>query len=211
MDVNYFIDEWIWMSTQKSTMAMVMRLRQHLFRIFHNFLIYCGNPGKFRINSTILKQYHLLLEVLNEICKLEDAALNFKSDLHIGIRPILKLPSSYLHNINTHFMCHQPFGKDTMYNVHNFKIIQRLVENHYFLLYTDKCCSQFYENCDKSYIEDVIGKFIRPISSPSRHIYIILYSKNPDIALSISRALIQKGEVIFKEYFRNEIPIYEIR
>lgn len=211
MDVHFFIDEWIWMSTHKSTMMMVMRLRQHLFKIFHHFLMYCGKPGKFRLNSTILKQYRLLLEALSEICKLEDAAINLKSDLNVGIRPSLKLPSSYLHSINIHFMCHQTNDKDTVHNVHNFKIRKNIVEKHYILLYTDKYCSTFYENYDKSYIEDVIGKFIRPILSPSRHIYIILYSKNPDIFLSISRALIQSGELIIKEYFRNEIPINEIR
>lgn len=173
--------------------------------------MYCGKPGKFRSNSTMLKQYRFLLEALNEICKLEDATINLKSDLNIGFRPSLKLPSSFLHSINIHFMCHQTYDKDTVHNEHNFKIVRSIVEKHYFLLYTDKCCSQFYENWDKSYIEDVIGKFIRPILSPSRHIYVILYSKNPDILLSISRALIQSGEIIFKEYFRNEIPINEIR
>lgn len=203
MVINFFIDEWIAMSSQKWTLTMVMRIRHHFFRIFQHFLKYCGKFGKFRENLTILKQYGLLREALTEILNLEETVVNIRSDQLNGMQPTFIVASSYLHRINLYFMAH-------MHNPIKSKIAASVFEKNYFLLYTEKCSEQFYLNCDKTYMENVIGKFTRPIASPSRHIYIILYSKKPDLLLSISRAIMKNGELIIMEYFRNKIPIHEI-
>lgn len=203
MAIHFFIDEWIAMRCPKWTLAMVMRIRQQFFRIFQIFLIYCGKLGKFKENSTILKQYRFLLEALNEILNLEETVVNIRSDQLNGKQPTLKLASSYLHCVNLYFMAH-------MHNPINLALATSVFEKNHFLLYTEKCSDQFYQNCDKTFMENVIGKFIRPIASPTRHIYIILYSKNPDLMLSISRVIIQNDGLIFMEYFRNKIPIHEV-
>lgn len=203
MAIHFFIDEWIAMSSPKWTLAMVMTIRQQFFRIFQHFLIYCGKLGKFKDNSSILKQYRFLLEALNEILNLEETVINIITEQFKGKQPTLNLANSYLHRVNLNFMAH-------MHNSINLALTTSVFEKHYFLLYTEKCSDQFYQNCDKIYMENVIGKFTRPIASPTRHIYIILYSKKPDLMLSISRAIIQNGDLIFIEYFRNKIPIHEV-
>lgn len=203
MVIHFFIDEWIAMSSPKWTLAMVMRMRHHFFRIFQHFLKHCGEFGKFRENLTILEQYSLLREALKEILNLEETVVNIRSDQLKGMQSTFKVASAYLHRVNLYFMAH-------MHNPIKLTHASSVFEKHYFLLYTEKCSEQFYQNCDKTYLENVIGKFTRPIASPSRHIYIILYSKKPDLLLSIGRAMIKNGELSIMEYFRNKIPIHEI-
>ncbi|KAH8398928.1 hypothetical protein KR222_005071 [Zaprionus bogoriensis] len=212
LNVDFFIDEWLWISSQKSTFSMLMRVRQIFFKSYHYFLKYCSKLEKLRIDSTYMKQYHLLIEALAVIFEDEDTAANFRTDPLIGFRPAFIPLRLYLHNINLHFTWLQSLQDKTLKTKieNNYINKSKMAEKYYFLIYTNKSASEFYTKCDELDIKNIIGKFTRPIESPRRHIYIILYSKNPEKMLSISQALRQNGELIFKEYFRNEIPVYEI-
>ncbi|EDW61142.1 benign gonial cell neoplasm protein isoform X2 [Drosophila virilis] len=208
--IHFFIDEWIWLVAAKSDIELVLKARHQFFKMYHKFLKNCTELEKWRNESTNSRQ-HLLLETLTTIFTNEDAAAGFKECSYIGFRPTLKLPAFYMLSVNSHFTWQQSDDKTDLTNgAPGLDSILLHIEKHYFLLYTEDNPGQFYKKSDASYIESVIGKFARPIESPSRHIYVILYSKKPDRIISISRAKSQKGEYILKEYFRNAIPLSEI-
>ncbi|XP_030560376.1 benign gonial cell neoplasm protein isoform X2 [Drosophila novamexicana] len=206
--IHFFIDEWIWLVAAKSDIELVLKTRQQFFKVYHKFLKNCTELEKWRSESTNSRQ-HLLLETLTTIFTNEDAAAGLKECSYIGFRPTLKLPALYMLSVNSHFTWQQT-ETDLTNRTPGFESILQHTEKHYFLLYTEHNPGQFYKKSDASYIESVIGKFARPIESPSRHIYVILYSKKPDRIISIGRAKSQKGEFILKEYFRNAIPLSEI-
>lgn len=206
-NVHFFIDEWIWMVASKPNIELVMKTRQHFFKFYQYLLMNCGDSNKWRGNSTNMETYFLLIDKLASMFANEDNSSGFQKYPDIGFKPISKIPNLYLLSINSHFIWQQ------QNNEKSFGLTQsnsQFVEKQYFLVYTQENSSNFYQNNDAAYIESVIGKFVRPIESPNRHVYVILYSKNPDVMLSISRVKFQKGDIIFKEYFRNVIPIIEI-
>ncbi|KAM8712563.1 hypothetical protein ACLKA7_012975 [Drosophila subpalustris] len=211
-NIHFFIDEWIWMIASKSNFELVMKVRQHFFRFYQYLLVNCSDLNKWRGDSTTLEQYLLLIKTLASMFANEDYAAGFQNCPQIGFKPVAKLPNHYLLSINSHFNWpHQIDDISAPAHRQNVSEISlQFVEKQYFLLYTQENCSSFYQNINASYIENVIGKFVRPIESPNRHIYVILYSKDPDILVSLSRVQIQKGDTIFKEYFRNVVPVYEV-
>ncbi|ALC42607.1 wibg [Drosophila busckii] len=211
-NLQYFIDEWIWMVVSKPTLELILKIRHLFFKYYQYLLKYCTEPHKWRSESPLMMQYQLLLETLSKVFENEDANVGFNTSPNICFRPAIKLPSLYLLAINTHFVWHQRVENkhDIAAGDASYEMSSHFVEKQFFLLYTEDSPSEFYQKSNAAYIESVIGKFARPIESPNRHIYVILYSKNPDIMLSISRAKTQKIEFVLKEYFRNTVPVTEI-
>ncbi|XP_023171779.2 benign gonial cell neoplasm protein isoform X2 [Drosophila hydei] len=197
-NISFFIDEWIWLSVSKYDFDLVVKTRQEFFKAYQYFLKHCSALDKWR-NDSKNPLPHLLFETLTKILENEDAAAGFKKCSNIGFRPALKLPNLYLLSVNSHFTWQQMDEA----NMHR-------MEKHFFLLYTQDNPNSFYRKSDAAYMESILGKFVRPIDSATRHIYLILYSKKPDVALSICRAQIQNDEFVLKEYFRNTIALGEI-
>ncbi|KPU75686.1 uncharacterized protein Dana_GF12453, isoform B [Drosophila ananassae] len=209
-NVNIFIDEWIWMVMSNSNVQLIMKTRQSFFKLYHDLLKFCTDQERWRIDSPNDGNLALMADSLAKVFESEDTAVGFAKPPPINYRPFVKLPPLYLLTVNAHFSWIQEiedslalFQKPQPFNSH-------FVERQFFLLYTEESSEDFYNNSTSTYIENVLGKFARPIESPNRHIFVILYSKNPDVMISVSRAKTIKGEFTLKEYFRNCIGVYEI-
>ncbi|KAH8401639.1 hypothetical protein KR009_006943 [Drosophila setifemur] len=209
-NVNIFIDEWIWMVMSKSIVELVMKARQYFFHMYYELLRHCNGHERWRRESASGTNYSLLVEALAKIFESEEFSAGFPKPPPINYEPCLNLPALYLLTVNSHFSWIQEidesmafFRKPQTFNSH-------FVERQFFLLYTEDSSEEFFSRSNGAYIDTVLGKFARPIESPNRHIFVILYSKNPDIMISVSRARTINGEFTLKEYFRNCIPVYEI-
>ncbi|XP_030381096.1 benign gonial cell neoplasm protein isoform X1 [Scaptodrosophila lebanonensis] len=195
-NIHLFIDEWIWMAMSKSAVELLLKTRQCFFKTYHYFLKHCSNSDKWQRNTEIA-HHPFIFQMLSKILETEEILAGLTKFSNIGYQPIVKMPSSYLLSINSHF--------NQSHEVENAISIER----QFFLLYTESP-KQFYRINNKAIVENALGKFVRPIESPKRHIFIILYGKKPDNVYSISRAITIKGELVLKEYFRNSIPVLEI-
>ncbi|KAH8272882.1 hypothetical protein KR018_006666 [Drosophila ironensis] len=208
-NVNIFIDEWIWLVMSNPIVQLIMKTRQYFFKVYHYLLRHCTDPEKWRRESCG-GYLSIVCETLARIFESEDEMLGLTGTPPISYRPFIKVPSVYLLTVNSHFSWIQEmndnpdlFQKRQPFNPH-------FVERQFFLLYTEDSAEDFYTKNNSVYIDNVLAKFARPIESSNRHIFVILYSKNPDVMISVSRAKTIKGEFTLKEYFRNCIPVYEI-
>ncbi|KAH8233102.1 hypothetical protein KR026_004334 [Drosophila bipectinata] len=209
-NVNIFIDEWIWMVMSNSNVQLIMKTRQSFFKLYYDLLKYCTDHDRWRLDPANDVSLTLVADSLAKVFESEDSSFGFTTPPPINDRPCIKLPGSYLLSVNAHFSWIREieesvplFQKPQPFNSH-------FVERQFFLLHTEESSEDFYANSSAAYLDSVLGKFARPIESPNRHIFVILYSKNPDVMISVSRAKTIKGEFSLKEYFRNSIPVYEI-
>ncbi|XP_030243373.1 benign gonial cell neoplasm protein [Drosophila navojoa] len=200
-DVNFFIDEWIWLIVSKFDFDLLIKIRQEFFKVYQYFLRYCCVLDKWR-NESRDPLKGSLLETLTKILEIEDEAAGFLHCSSFGLRPTFNLPYHYLLTINSHFTWQQ--------KTCNNNAMHRM-EKHYFLFYTENNAGSFYSESNVPYAESVLGKFVRPIETTTRYIFVILYSKNPDVVLSICRVQIQNDKFVLKEYFRNKIASREIQ
>lgn len=176
---------------------LVIKIRQEFFKAYQYFLRYSCVLDKWR-NEFRDPLKELLFETLTKILEIEDDAAGFLNCSSFGLRPTLKLPYHYLLRINSHFT----WQKTTCESNHRDK--------HYFLFYTEDDAERFYSESNASYIESVLGKFVRPIETATTHFFVVLYSKNPEVLLSICRVQIKNDIFALKEYFRNKIASAEI-
>ncbi|EDW31506.1 GL10928 [Drosophila persimilis] len=214
-NVNVYIDEWIWMVMPKTVAELVMKARQCFFSGYHEFLKHCRDQDRWNADATILANQVMLNETLAKVFENEDVAVGFSKTPLIYYQPIIKLPTPYLLTVNHHFSWNQEIedSKEDLLKrrtLPHFDINSHFVERQFFVLHTKVSCEDFYRSTSTPFIESILGKFARPIETPNRHIFVILYKKNDDEMLSISRAKTINGEFTLKEYFRNVIPVYEI-
>ncbi|XP_032570287.1 benign gonial cell neoplasm protein isoform X1 [Drosophila sechellia] len=207
-NVNVFIDEWIWMVMSKATAEMVMRTRYYFFRMYHELLKHCSELDMWRRDSEPVSQYTLLTETLSKIFESEDGFVGFFKPPSITFLPTPQLPSLYLLSVNANFSWAREVEENMLPKPHHFN--SHFIERQFFVLYAGGNCEEFHSRYTPAFIESVLGKFVRPIDTPNRHIFLILYRKDPDIMLSISRAKFVNGVFMLQEYFRNNIPVFEI-
>ncbi|XP_068144738.1 benign gonial cell neoplasm protein isoform X1 [Drosophila tropicalis] len=206
-NVNLFIDEWIWMVMPKSVIELVVKTRQYFFKSYHYLLKNCNNPEMWARNSN----YSLLYDTLATVLENEETEAGFQKFSEIDYQPFVKIPNNYILAVNQHFSWNQEIDDNReLARATAYDLNTHFVERQFFLLHTKESADDFYLNMNETYIEKVLGKFARPIESPNRHIFVILYSKNPDVMLSVSRARTLNGVFTLKEYFRNTIPVYEM-
>ncbi|EDW09828.2 uncharacterized protein Dmoj_GI20725 [Drosophila mojavensis] len=105
-DVNFFIDEWIWLIVSKFDFDLVMKIRQEFFKAYQYFLRYCCALDKWR-NDARDPLKVLFFETLTKILEIEDDAAGFLHCSSFGLRPTFKLPYHYLQRINSHFTWQQ--------------------------------------------------------------------------------------------------------
>ncbi|KAH8261024.1 hypothetical protein KR044_002372 [Drosophila immigrans] len=203
--IHFFIDEWIWMLTSKPNLELVMKTRQHFFRCYQYLLKYCCDSQKWRNDSKVVENYRLLVDALAVMFNHENNSAGFKPSPRIGLKLSVKLQKLFLLNINSHFV-----GQQGIHNQPFAPNKSPFIERQFFLLYTKETPESFYQKSDAAYIESVIGKFVRPIETPSRQIFVILYTTDPNEMLSISRVEFHNGLINFREYFRSVIPVNEI-
>ncbi|XP_017045146.1 benign gonial cell neoplasm protein [Drosophila ficusphila] len=209
-DVNIFLDEWIWMVTSKTSAEMIMRTRQYFFKMYYEFLKHCSDQERWRNESPTGSHYATLTETLSKIFESEESAVGFSKPLPITYLPTSQTPASYLLNVNAHFSWIREKEENRHFLQKPQQFNSHFVERQFFLLFSEGECEEFYSASTAGYIESVLGKFVRPIESPNRHIFVILYKKDPKVMLSVSRAKTINGEFTLKEYFRNSIPVSEI-
>ncbi|XP_062133299.1 benign gonial cell neoplasm protein [Drosophila sulfurigaster albostrigata] len=203
--VHFYIDEWIWMQTSKPNIDLVMKTRQHFFRSYQYLLRYCCDSQKWRIDSKMAENHRFLVDALATMFYHEDVTAGFKPPPPIGVKPCVKVQKWFLLNINSYFS-----GQQGILDQHFTSNENQIIERQFFLLYTKETVDDFYQKSDAAYIENVIGKFVRPLVTPTRQIFVILYTTDPNRVLSISRVEFHKGTINFREYFRNVIPVSEI-
>ncbi|BFG05419.1 benign gonial cell neoplasm protein [Drosophila madeirensis] len=214
-NVNVYIDEWLWMVMPKTVAELVIKTRQCFYDGYHEFLKHCSDQDKWNADSLLMVNQGLINETLAKVFENEDLAVGFSKTPNIHYHPIVKLPTTYLLTVNRHFSWNQEIEDSQDVLVKRplssyFDIHSHFIERQFFVLHTKETCEDFYKSSSTPFIESVLGKFARPIESPNRHIFVILYKKNEDEMLSISRAKTINGVFTLKEYFRNVIPVYEI-
>ncbi|XP_016974003.1 benign gonial cell neoplasm protein isoform X2 [Drosophila rhopaloa] len=208
--VALFSDEWIWMVMSKTSAEMIMRTRQYFFKMYHELLKHCSDHEMWYTDTVTGSNYAALAETLSKIFESEESFVGFPKPPSTNFFPTIQLPALYLLTVNEQFSWIREidenlalFQKAEQFNSH-------FVERQFFLLFSEGECEEFYTRSTAAYIESVLGKFARPIESPNRHIFVILYRKDPPLMLSVSRAKTINGVFTLKEYFRNSIPVHEI-
>ncbi|KAI8039531.1 benign gonial cell neoplasm protein [Drosophila gunungcola] len=208
--VNLFIDEWIWMVMSNTSAEMIMRTRQYFFKMYHELLKNCSDQDLWRTSTLTGSHNAEMTETLAQIFENEESFVGFPKPPPTNYMAHSKIPALYLLKVNGQFSWLREmdenralFQKAKQFNSH-------FVERQFFLLFSDGECEEFYTKSTAAYIESVLGKFARPIESPNRHIFVVLYRKDPSVMLSVSRAKTINGEFTLKEYFRNSIPVHEI-
>ncbi|XP_017070408.1 benign gonial cell neoplasm protein isoform X1 [Drosophila eugracilis] len=209
-NVNLFIDEWIWMVMSKPSAEMMMRTRQCFFKMYHELLKNCGNQEMWRHDSPPGSHYAVLTETLSKIFESEESCVGFSKPLPIIYLPSAQLPALYLLAVNSHFNWNRELEENLELTQKPEQFNSHFIERQFFILYSEYESEEFHSKTTAAFIESVLGKFSKPIESPNRHIFVILYRKDPYIMLSISRAKTINGVFTLKEYFRNSIPVYEI-
>ncbi|XP_017002004.3 benign gonial cell neoplasm protein [Drosophila takahashii] len=209
--VNIFIDEWIWMVVSKPNVEMIMRTRQYFFRMYHELVKNCDKQEMWRNEAAQSCQYTALTEALSTILESEESSVGFPKPPPISYLPSTQLPALYLLNVNANFSWSREIEENQgLLQSSQQQFNSHFIERQFFLLYAEGECEEFHKKSTPAFIESVLGKFARPIESPNRHIFVILYRKDPEVMLSISRAKTINGVFTLKEYFRNSVPVYEI-
>jgi len=209
-NVHMFIDEWIWMVMTKPSAEMIMKTRQYFIRMYNQVLRHCTDQEMWRRDASVGCHYAVLTETLSKILESEESSAGFAKPQPISFLPSTQLPALYLLSVNANFSWARELEENLELQEKPQPFNSHFIERQFFLLYSEGECEEFQKNSSPAFIESVLGKFARPIESPNRHIFVILYRKDPDVMLSISRAKTINGSFTLKEYYRNFIPVFEI-
>nr|XP_016930074.1 benign gonial cell neoplasm protein [Drosophila suzukii] len=209
-NVHMFIDEWIWMVMTKPSAEMIMKTRQYFIRMYNQVLRHCTDQEMWRRDASVGCHYAVLTETLSKILESEESSAGFAKPPPISFLPSTQLPALYLLSVNANFSWARELEENLELQEKPKPFNSHFIERQFFLLYSEGECEEFQKNSSPAFIESVLGKFARPIESPNRHIFVILYRKDPDVMLSISRAKTINGSFTLKEYYRNFIPVFEI-
>ncbi|KAH8253493.1 hypothetical protein KR032_005784 [Drosophila birchii] len=210
-NAHLFIDEWLWMIMPKPVVELIMKTRQYFFKMYYELLKNCCDQELWRRESGPPGSNHAALtDAISKIFESEESFIGFSKPPAINYRPLATLPPVYLLTVNAHFSWIREVEENRPLCKNQEQFYTHMVERQFFMLYTEDDSEGFYSNTSSCFIDSVLGKFVRPIETPIRHIFVILYRKNPDVMISVSRAKTINGEFTLKEYFRNSIPVYEI-
>uniref|UniRef100_A0A1I8Q4H9 Helicase-associated domain-containing protein n=1 Tax=Stomoxys calcitrans TaxID=35570 RepID=A0A1I8Q4H9_STOCA len=218
------IDEWIVLKMDWTQALLLLKTRQHFFSVYTNYLQKCGSLEKIKRTNMAFCQNTSLFECIEGLLIREDVANGFLQPERIGLRP-KAVPNKLMMTLNsgmfvTPCLYRTPqlninvAGAITAFNLTNLGNFHMRTKQYLMVYQKETDIDDDINNPNKYRSSEwfhVLNSLLDAKTDAKKLIFIIFYTRNPDLLKSVSLAEWKhNGYLQLNPCFKHDITLHSI-